>query len=105
MSEEAQEPKEIQYPTVDPALKAVQCVCQGKVWAVLSLPNLKDGSTTIKVLSCVTCGVAVELDAEARVGTTNATFHIDGEGRKHHVLKADPITFGSQGGEIGRSKI
>jgi len=102
MSEENNKPKENMYPAVDPTLKVVQCVCQGKVFAVLSLPKVSDGSAQIKVLNCVTCGAMVEVNGEGRVGTTDTNIYIDPKGKRHYTLHADPMDFGAKGGVIGR---
>lgn len=99
---DAQEPEEIKYPAVDPQLKATQCVCKSKLFFALVLPNLRDGSAQVKVLNCAQCGAMVELH-EGFVGTRKANVHIDGKGRKHHTLRADPMNFGSKGGSIGGS--
>lgn len=92
---DAQEPKKERYPAVDPSLKATQCVCQSKLFFALVLPNLRDGSAQFKVLNCAQCGAMVELH-DGFVGTPKATVYIDGKGRKHHVLRADPMNFGSK---------
>jgi len=53
-------------------------------------------------LNCVTCGALVDVSDEARVGGTKQSYsYVDGEGRRHHVLPADPGKLGLMGGEIG----